>query len=273
MVATVLESTPAPSPDPRAREDARLARWLFFATLALLPLSAPMFLSHFRAATAAAPPGTPSIPVFLVLELVKVALFSATAVWAGKKAATRAGIDAPVLRALLRKDRAAATRAVRGALTLAIPLGALCFAASIAIRSPFEGKTIGQLLALADDRGAPLVRLTGVFYGAAVELWFRWGALALASRGVSRLTGLSAARAFPVANVLAALAYGTFAVVSVWGPHAGEPGASRYVLEALLGYGLPSAFLGMAVRRHGFESAIFAMTADQLVSVGLRALL
>lgn len=270
-----METTIQIEPKPlsaTAREDVRVARWLFAVTLAILPLSSPMFLSHFRAATEAHP-GPPSIPAFFVIELVKVALFSGLAVWAGARAATEAGIDAPVVRALLRGDAAAAARAVKDALPVSLLLGTLALAAGTLIRAHFEGVTIAQALTRPDDFGSPLVRLTGVFYGVGVELWFRWGVLSLATRAVSRRLRLAPRRAFVVGNALAALSFGVFAIPSVWGPHAGAPGASRYLVEALVGYGLPSFFNGVGVRRFGFVSAVLAMVTAQVFGAVFRSVL
>jgi hypothetical protein len=268
---TTIQVAPKPL-TATAREDARVARWLFAVTLAILPLSSPMFLSHFRAATSATS-STPSVPAFFVIELVKVALFSGLAVWAGARAATEAGIDAPVVRALLRGDAAAAARAVKDALPISLVLGTLALATGAAIRAHVELTTIAQALTQPDDHGSPLVRLTGLFYGVGIELWFRWGVLSLATRAASRRLGLAPERAFLVGNALAALSFGVFAIPSVWGPHAGAPGASRYLAEALVGYGLPSFFNGAGVRRFGFVSAVLAMVTAQVLGAVLRGVL
>ena len=130
-----------------------------------------------------------------------------------------------------------------------------------------------ELLTVSSDGASAFAQASGVFYGFALELWFRWGILALASRLVSRVTGQSGERAFPYANVLASVALGVFALVSIYSPHAGETGAWRYALDALAGYGLSSAFHGMALRRHGLVSVGIAVLAHQWIAVALRVAL
>ncbi len=270
-VASALGPSAGSTFDARRDEDARIARWLLAAAITTPLLSAPMFLAHFREAVAASPVITPGVPAFMALELAKVALFSWVATALGRRTASAAGFDAPAVRALVRGDRGGALRALRDALPTAIALGVTAFAVGVAIRAPLEGTSIGDYLARHTDRGTPLVRATGVFYGFAVTLWFRWCALAVASRFVSRVTRLDPARAFPIANVLAALCYGLFAMISILGPHAGEPGAWRYVLEAMAGSGIPGVLTASAVRKRGFESAVLADATSALLGATLQS--
>jgi hypothetical protein len=239
-------------------EDRRVA-WLLWGLAVLgLPLSGATFAAHFQAAIAAQP-GTPmTVGLFFVLELAKVALFSGLAVWAGTKLARAAGIDVPVARALVRGDAAGAFRAVVRALPVGVLLGVISAGPAVALRAAFEGKTIVALVTAPADVGGALAHASGIFYGFGVELWFHWGVLAVASRWLVRATGASAARAFPWANAIAGLAFGVFALVSVYTPHAGEPGAWRYAGEAFAGFGLPSVIQGLAIRQRGLVSAWIA---------------
>src|SRR5438552_4751837 len=184
--------------------DARLALALFFVAVSTVALSGPMFLAHFRHALATVKPAPkmPPVAVLFVLETVKVALFSGLAVWAGARVASSAGLDAPVVRALLAGDAPAALRALAAAVPIAVGIGVAIVAAE-----RFARRSLPALPAPTRAPMPPLVRATGVAYGAfAVELWFRWGVLASVAYAL-RGAGLDGTSASAGAILASGLAY------------------------------------------------------------------
>jgi len=237
--------------DLRHAEDVRLAWTLLAASLATVLFSAPMLRAHFAETIAKARPPVrvPPVPVMFAAEAVKTALVSGFASWAGLYAATRAGLDAPIFRALLRHESATAAAALARALSVGAPLGVAAFAVATGLHRRFDGPP-------PDRATLPLrVQLTGVFYTAVfLEHWVDWGVLSLAICALSA-AGLPRLAAIAVAALVVAVAFGAFASISIRRKHPGEPHALR---QGILCYGLPGLLCIVALFAAGLESAMFA---------------
>ena len=154
-------------------EDSQMALWLFVLAISCIPLSAPMFLTHFREAVRVQhnPVGVISLFIF---EVIKVALFSGVAVWTGKHFASDVGLDAPVVRSLVQGRKNEAFRVALKALPFGMLVGLLGFLVKLGITSIFRGANLIELLNLLDHDQTPFTIATGVFYSFAITLWFRW---------------------------------------------------------------------------------------------------
>jgi hypothetical protein len=267
MTAVSLQAVLASS---RPADDARVAWALFAAAVATVGASSPMFLAYFRRGITAAkqrgriPTEMPRalsqrvVGALFLAETIKVALFSALAAWAGFRTATLAGLDAPVIRALVSglDARPALAHAVPAGLIFGIVAGGVALVFRRVIGDPRSGRDAGDLG----------VRLTGLFYSAiAIELWFRWGVLAPATRSFLAV-GLSSGVAFAAGATVSAFAHGAFAIISVRGAHRDLPMA-RVLARALLGVGAPSVLCAFALRSGGLECAMFAQAVSTAISL------
>ncbi len=250
------------------KEDSNISRWLLAGAIIGTLLSGPMFYEYFREATAKSPM-LPSIPILFFIEIVKVTLFSWFAVTAGRRFATQVGLDVPVLRAISRGEIKSATEIVKKVLTVGILLGFLGFGVRLAAGFALGEASILGTLELYHN-GLSIVA-DAVFYQFAVTLWFNWGILSLAVYAFSKLPHVSRKIAFLFGNLFASLAFGLFACLSVYGPHRGESGASRYLAIAFLLYGLPNFFFCLGIRRWGFLSAVAGVSIATLLGAAFAA--
>lgn len=223
------------------KEDSYISLCLLVGTIVCTLLSTPMINAHFREAMAKNPL-LPSIQLLFFIEILKVTFFSWLAVTAGKRWA-----------------------AFMKVLYIGMLLGLIGFIVRLAAGFLLGERSILGTLEKYNHGQSPLIVPNAIFYQFSVTLWFGWGILSFAAHSISKLTSLSRTMVFLWANTIASLAFGLFACLSVYSPHHGEVGASKYVAEAFLLYALPNFFFCIGIRRWGLFSAMIGVATGTVL--------
>lgn len=253
------------------KEDSYIASCLFVGAVICMFLSTPMFLVHFREAVAKA--SVPlSVQILFIVETLKVAFFSWLAVMAGRRWASSAGLDVPALRDVARGQFRNAQESLKKTMYVGALLGLVGFIVRLSAGFILGEYSILETLRTYNHGASSIIIADAVFYQFSVTLWFGWGILSIASHIISKLAGISGTQAFPWANGIASFAFGLFACVSVYMPHRGEVGASKYIAEAFLLYGLPNFFFCLGIRRSGLFSAMISVGTATLLGAVVTAL-
>jgi membrane protease YdiL (CAAX protease family) len=224
-------------------------------------LSSPLLLATIQALQ---PPVSP-VAVFAI-QCLQALVLCALAAYAGVRFATRAGLDAPWLRAWAeRRDRPPgfAGMAIESAAIGSVTAIAVT-AVGLMLRSPFQQMLWRQLPA------GFWTRASSAFYGGIVEETIvRWGLL---STLVVLLQRVGARQPFWPANVVAALVFGVLHLPSV--VLIGIALTTGVYAHVLFGNAIAGAVFGWIFRRRGLEGAMVAHgVADVWLQAALPALL
>ncbi len=156
----------------------------------------------------------PPLGVAVLAQVLQVTVLASLAAWLGALAAPLTGLDAPFFRALA--SRRGAGRRLVDEVPRALAWGTLLSLGVLALNH-FAGPMLPEALrrhappamAVADRLLATAVGASSAFYGGVVEeLLLRWGLLALLAAGLAK-AGLRDTAGFWLANLLAALLFGT----------------------------------------------------------------
>ncbi len=253
--------------------DRSIARWLFAGAILSIFLAAPMFLERFNmfAEKPDSPLGEHGVLILSLAESLKIALFSFFAVSVGRRFATRAGLEAPVLRALILGQRKDALEAIKRALPISVVLAVIGLSLKVGTGFLFDGPNVLPALLQLNDGENLLLVAFGVFYEFDINLWFRWGILSVASRLVSSVSTMAPQTTFLVANAIAAVSHGLFACLSAGGWYKSHGGSEHYLLATFLVYGASSFVFGLGIRRFGLISGIISSSLSALLTLVLAA--
>jgi len=255
--------------DPAPEKEDTLVGWvIFFSGVTGFLASSYFFVVMWRSASADSPGQLPAIPVLFCIEAAKCTILSALAAWAGKRGATRAGLDEPIARALVRGKPGAALRLLLGVLPGALAVGVAVCALDVGLWRIIAGEPLrATFAAVTHSVASPLVRATEVFYaGLGIELWFRWGITCpVASAAVRR--GATPDRAFWRGSVAAAIAYGIFALPTSIGAPPFVHSVVRFGSAGFVTSACASIAYGLLMRRRGLAAAAIAHGVTAFVRV------
>jgi len=224
-------------------------------------LSSPFLLVTVRAAQPPISPGA-----LLALQALETLVLCAVAAYAGVRFASRAGLDAPWLRAAAERrggppgfgSMAIEAAAIGSVTAIAVTAVALMLRASLP-----------EVLWRPPPAGF-WTRASSAFYGGIVEETIvRWGVLT-ALTALAQRAGLR--KAFWPANVVAALLFGALHLPSI--AFARIPLTGAVVAHVLLGNAIAGVVFGWMFRRRGLEGAMVAhFAADVWLQAALPPLL
>jgi hypothetical protein len=236
------------------------------ATPALLPTLEGVLKEH---------PDAPALPLLWLSQLINICIYTTLAALLGLYMAPRVGLDAPLLRALARRESVGLAQ-LKPLFKRAIVWGLLAAGFAMAILAlfsphlpaPLAARTVEDLAfgerLLAAARGA-----SSAFYGGIVEeIMMRWGLLsALAWLAIK--CRMKRQTALISANALTALAFGAGHLPALYAAIGAESVTNTVILYILLANGVGALIFGAIYIRRGLE---VAMGAHAVADIGLHAL-